>query len=94
MRSVICDSGEWDYSHNTIELGQGGADLSVCLCIGEGCGGKQQQQQHVGVRGPRGAQECPSSESHVPLLPPPEMLMCFEYILHVIGEYKPPGTSC
>ena len=47
-----------------------------------------------GVRGPRGAQECPSFESHVPVLPPSEMLMCSSTLYMWSEEYKPPGTSC
>ena len=78
MRSVICDSGEWDYSHNTIEVGQGGAPSSVSM------GGDLGQQQHVGGEGTQGSPRmsliwvtctCATSIRDVNV---------FEYIIHVI----------
>ena len=79
------------YSHNTIEVGQGGAGMSVCLWE-EILGGSSLSMWGWGDPGePKNV----PPQSHMYLwVPPSYMLMCLSTLYIRSEEYKPLGTPC
>ena len=75
MRSVIC---KWDYSHNTMEVGEGGAPLSVSV-------GGDFEAAACGAEGTRGSPRMSLVRVTCTCATPSRDVNVLEYIIHVIG---------